>query len=594
MMERQIIACAQLRSVTLIKRGDKKGAVPLPAVNRSIKCTRPLFRTRDRLVEERYLKYNSTTERMDVYRAREYTYDASGNMTKKMIIEDGDWIEYTLTYSKGAHITDWDNTVSSGSVNSNLTPTYDANGNMTRLPAVTVSGGGPSQFDLLQMEFTYDRKNRLATYNINQGDIRTLKWDALGRIREKTWTVSSVNYKQIFYHDGRTLMQIWDETVAGAVVSRTLAYDLYVGETGYLKDIDFNSDPDEEGYLVKDAQGSVRAIVNVTYSGGAYSVTTERYNTDGYGAWLDFDAAHSNGTHYMRYISSRVEDYCNSGSTNDNQALYHTDHRHYLPFLGIFLQREPLLVWPSKRSLRLSANSANLNPYRYAENSPVDLFDRSGLAVGGCCGEPLTGPTAPIPMQAGTPGGGAEILPESPPGSDELDDCLEAEADIVGNYILSPNPHWLYWGIAGNQLPQTFPEWVDRCHLICVGLANRYFGEGYVPGKEDFYIACRNTCEDWWEAWGSGPIDANTALNLAIPMLLEIVRESREYIQAGFCHSILQCLLNNGGIPGGPTGHDSPQAIAFLDCCTAPINEEFLSSATRAILFNCLTEALKA
>ncbi len=329
-------------------------------------------------MEERYLKYNSTTERMDVYRAREYTYDINGNMTKKKILEGDDWIEYTITYSKGAHITDWDNAVSSGSVNSNLVPTYDANGNMTYLPALTVTSG-PNQFDLLRMEFTYDRKNRLSTYHINSDDIRTLKWDALGRIREKTWTVGETSYKQVFYHDGRTLMQIWDETKDGAVVSRDIAYDLYVGETGYLKDIDFNSNPDEEGYLVKDAQGSVRAIVNVAYSGGTYTVTTERYNTDGYGAWLDFDDAHSNGTHYMRYIATRVEDYCNSGSTNDNQALYHTDHRHYLPFLGIFLQREPLMVWPSKRSLGLSENPASLNPYRYAENKPTYASDSTGL-----------------------------------------------------------------------------------------------------------------------------------------------------------------------------------------------------------------------
>ena len=337
------------------------------------------YDNRDRLVEERYLKYNATTERMDVYRAREYTYDMFGNLATKKIIEDDDWIEYALTYSRGGHITDWDNTVSSGTVNSNLQPTYDANGNMTQLPALSVIAGGPDQFDLLQMDFTYDRKNRLATYDINQGDVRTLKWDALGRIREKTWTADETNYKQVFYHDGRTLMQIWDETVDGEDVTRTIAYDLYLGETGYLKDIDFNSEPDEEGYLVKDAQGSIRAIVNVTYSGGTYTVTTERYNTDGYGAWLDFDAAHANGTHYMRYISCRVEDFCDSGSTNDNQALYHTDHRHYLPFLGIFLQREPLLVWPSERSLGLSNNPAKLSPYRYAANAPISHSDPTGL-----------------------------------------------------------------------------------------------------------------------------------------------------------------------------------------------------------------------
>jgi RHS repeat-associated protein len=87
----------------------------------------------------------------------------------------------------------------------------------------------------------------------------------------------------------------------------------------------------------------------------------------------------------MRYISTRVEDYCDSGSTNDNQALYHTDHRHYLPFLGIFLQREPLLVWPSRYAFGLMNNPSSLNPYRYSENKPTLTSDPTGLYTSEYC-----------------------------------------------------------------------------------------------------------------------------------------------------------------------------------------------------------------
>ncbi|MCX6644953.1 MAG: hypothetical protein NTY09_01130 [bacterium] len=59
------------------------------------------------------------------------------------------------------------------------------------------------------MNITYDRKNRLKTYKFGAGGaVRTLYWDAIGRIREKTWTVDSTNHKQVFYHDGRKLVQI--------------------------------------------------------------------------------------------------------------------------------------------------------------------------------------------------------------------------------------------------------------------------------------------------------------------------------------------------------------------------------------------------
>jgi RHS repeat-associated protein len=285
-----------------------------------------------------------------------------------------------LLLQRSHHITDWDNTTSSGTPSTNLTPGYDANGNLTSLPAMSVTGGGPSQFDLIAVTFTYDRKNRLKTYLYSGSATRTLYWDALGRIREKTWTEDSTDFHQVFYHDGRQLVQIWDQTVNEDLVTRTLAYDLYRGTTGYLKDIDFNSDPDEEGYLIKDAQGTVRAIVNVSYSGGTYSVSTERYNLDGYGAWLNFDSAHSNGAHYMRYISCRVEDYGNPGSSEDNQALIHTDHRHYLPWLGIFLQREPLITSAKGDYIISPLNILSfISCYRYALNKPTIASDRTGM-----------------------------------------------------------------------------------------------------------------------------------------------------------------------------------------------------------------------
>jgi hypothetical protein len=89
----------------------------------------------------------------------------------------------------------------------------------------------------------------------------------------------------VFYHDGRQLAQIWEQEVNGSTVTRTIAYDLFRGQTGYLKDIDFVSNPDEESYLIKDEQGTVRRLVKVSFSGGVYSVSQGDVPLDAYGDW---------------------------------------------------------------------------------------------------------------------------------------------------------------------------------------------------------------------------------------------------------------------------------------------------------------------
>src|SRR3989337_447693 len=112
---------------------------------------------------------------------------------------------------------------------SGLSITIDTNGNMLTQPSIS---------------------------NTGTGMVYTLYWDAMRRIREKTWTADSTDYHQVFYHDGRTLVQIWNQDDADPNdVTRSIGYDLYRGSTGYLKDIDFEDDPDVESYLIKDDHG---------------------------------------------------------------------------------------------------------------------------------------------------------------------------------------------------------------------------------------------------------------------------------------------------------------------------------------------------
>jgi len=166
--------------------------------------------------------------------------------------------------------------------------------------------------------------------------------------------------------------------VNGSTVTRTLAYDLFRGHTGYLKDIDFVSNPDEESYLIKDEQGTVRRLVKVSFSGGVYSVSQGDVPLDAYGDWFDPGQVPAMGAHYMRYIGCRVEGYADPGT--ENQALLHTDHRHYYAPLGVFLQREPLLVRPTAGYIAFSSSRmGSTQPYRYSGNAPIEAQDSTGM-----------------------------------------------------------------------------------------------------------------------------------------------------------------------------------------------------------------------
>ena len=43
-------------------------------------------------------------------------------------------------------------------------------------------------------------------------------------------------------------------------VTRAISYDLYNGQPGYQKDIDFAANPDVESFLIKDEQVEFRII----------------------------------------------------------------------------------------------------------------------------------------------------------------------------------------------------------------------------------------------------------------------------------------------------------------------------------------------
>jgi hypothetical protein len=137
--------------------------------------------------------------------------------------------------------------------------------------------------------------------------------------------------------------------------------------------------PTDELYQIKDEQGTVRTLVMISESGGIYSIDQlSAPPVDAYGDSMNA-GSYISRKDYIGYIGCRVEGYADAST--GNQPLIHTDHRHYYPLFGIFLQRDPMLVRPPISVLECSYNFTpeSLNVYRYSYNSPSIYSDVLGL-----------------------------------------------------------------------------------------------------------------------------------------------------------------------------------------------------------------------
>ena len=329
------------------------------------------YDSRDMLVEEKYLRWDGDNDEwMVMYWAR-YKYDTAGNMVYRNVeqIAGGDAKSYedTMLYSRGYQMMTLTRTDNVNLEVCTYTMGYDYNGNMT---SMTRTGGGPFTdlfYEITQMEFQYDLKNRLIKYRFGgEGDWAEIMYDALGRVRER-FSTGETTYDDKYYYDGRQLIQQIDSY-------NNAEFDYLRGPTGL--DRQWNEASDKRYFYIKDPLGTVWAMIESGFT-PQKSPIIRLYN---YNAWGEhIDASDINFPDYdddpnlMRYIGCRVEAF-GKGTTTQRDALYHLDHRHYLPVLGRFLQREPI-------STEKPETGCENHPYAYCQGDPLNQSDPEGLWV---------------------------------------------------------------------------------------------------------------------------------------------------------------------------------------------------------------------
>jgi RHS repeat-associated protein len=303
---------------------------------------------------------------------RSWDYDAQGNW--QSVTTDGS--TQRRTHNAQNEIT---------SISGAVTPTYDANGNLTG--------------DETGRQLVFDAWNRLVEVKDSSGNLlKRYAYDGLHRrVQETAGGVTT----DLYYSDA---WQVLEERVGNALSS-----PLPVGEGSgvrvqhiwspvyvdalILRDRDTNGDGtlDERRWVVQDANYNVTALLD--NSGNV----VERYVYDPFGSVTVLDTnwtERPSGSQYAwRYLHQ-------GGRFDATSGLYHFRYRDYSPTPG---------RWTSLDPLRYDAGDVNL--YRVVFNAPTNFTDPSGnipiipfVAAGAIAGWWLLGPgagtaNAPAPSQ---------------------------------------------------------------------------------------------------------------------------------------------------------------------------------------------------
>jgi RHS repeat-associated protein len=218
-------------------------------------------------------------------------------------------------------------------------------------------------------QFTFDAWNRhRQTKNSSGTLLRTHSYDALGRrlIEERTATGGGVEYRTLYYSAS---WQVVEERVSTTPGTEGPARIQYVWSIRYVdemvlrdRDADSNGSLEERLYVIQDANFNVTATINTS------ATVQERMLYDPYGSPKFFTSAYGSPTD----AGTKAWTYLHQGGRFDqNSKLFHFRNREHHPYLGRWVQRDPL------------GYHDGLSLYLGLLGNPVSIVDPLGLMGGG-------------------------------------------------------------------------------------------------------------------------------------------------------------------------------------------------------------------
>ncbi len=312
--------------------------------------------------------------------AMDLAYTDNGNISSQQWRQpglDANLASYGYSYDNANRLTAAD---FAGTVNYDVSYTYDKNGNIER-----VNRHGQYGYDYQTDYWTgiSATSNRIVDYSLAQIDYIYIGYDASGNLNYNTQQgINSIDYDwrslpaQTVTQRRGTMHYAYDgegnrvrkELAGGAethYVRGAGGEVLAVYENGSLQfhnilagaDIIGTWDGSQRRYFLKDHLGSIRTTVD------------QSGNVDGYDDYYPFgltmpgrSSNSANPNDNYKYI----------GEEQDDEAglnLYNLNARNYDPVIARFMQVDPLFDHPAQ---------IGLSPYNYSWNNPINLSDPTG------------------------------------------------------------------------------------------------------------------------------------------------------------------------------------------------------------------------